>query len=133
MLIILLYFFGDPNCGHCKEEAPRLDSIYRASWKNHNVRIFAVLTPDGKQNVKPEWLTFIKEHNIGDWTHVYKTKEMEDADYAAQRPAFRQLFDITMTPSMYLLDKEKRIIGKKLTLLQLNDLLEVKWSTTPSN
>jgi thiol-disulfide isomerase/thioredoxin len=126
--------FWDPNCGHCKEEVPRLDSIYRASWKNHNVKIFAVLTPDSKQNVKPEWLTFIKDHNLGDWVHVYKSKEMEDADYAAQRPSFRQLYDIILTPTIYLLDKEKRIIGKKLTLLQLNDLLEVKWSTAaPSN
>lgn len=125
--------FWDPNCGHCKEEVPRLDSIYRASWQKHNLKIFAVLTPDGKQNVKPEWLAFIKEHNIGDWTHVYKTKEMEDADLAAQRPSFRQLYDIIMTPTIYLLDKDKRIIGKKLTLLQLNELLEVKWKAASSN
>ena len=125
--------FWDPNCGHCKEEVPRLDSIYRASWKKHNLKIFAVLTPDGKQSVKPEWLAFIKEHNIGDWTHVYKTKEMEDADFAAQRPSFRQLYDIILTPTIYLLDKDKRIIGKKLTLMQLNDLLEVKWKAAPSN
>ena len=125
--------FWDPNCGHCKEEVPRLDSIYRASWMKHNLKIFAVLTPDGKQNVKPEWLIFIKEHNISDWTHVYKTKEMEDADFAAQRPGFRQLYDITMTPTIYLLDKDKRIIGKRLTLLQLNDLLNVKWGNAPSN
>jgi len=125
--------FWDPNCGHCKEEVPRLDSIYRASWKNHNLKIFAVLTPDSKESVMPEWRTFIKEHNISDWAHVYKTKEMEDADFAAQRPSFRQLYDIIMTPTIYLLDKEKRIIGKKLTLLQLNDLLEVKWKAGPSN
>ena len=125
--------FWDPNCGHCKEEVPRLDSIYRASWKKHNLKIFAVLTPDGKQSVKAEWLAFIKEHNIGDWTHVYKTKEMEDEDFAAQRPSFRQLYDIIMTPTIYLLDKDKRIIGKKLTLMQLNDLLEVKWKAAPSN
>ncbi len=125
--------FWDPNCGHCKEEIPRLDSIYRASWKKHNVKIFAVLTPDNKQSVKPEWLSFIKDHNLGEWTHVYRTKEMEDADYAAMKPSFRQLYDITLTPTMYLLDKDKRIIGKKLTLLQLNDLLEVKWSAAPSN
>jgi thiol-disulfide isomerase/thioredoxin len=128
-----ILIFWDPNCGHCKEEVPRLDSIYRSSWKKHNLKIFAVLTPDGKQSVKPEWVAFIKEHNIGDWTHAYKTREMEDADYAAQRPSFRQLYDIIMTPTIYLLDKEKRIIGKKLTLLQLNDLLEVKWKTAPSN
>jgi thiol-disulfide isomerase/thioredoxin len=128
-----IVIFWDPNCGHCKEEVPRLDSIYRASWKKHNLKIFAVLTPDGKQSVKPEWVAFIKEHNIGDWTHAYKTKEMEDTDFAAQRPGFRQLYDIIMTPTIYLLDKEKRIIGKKLTLLQLNDLLEVKWKTAPSD
>lgn len=124
--------FWDPNCGHCKEEVPRLDSIYNASWKKHGVKIFAVLTPDGKTNVLPEWLKFIKEHNLTDWTHAYKTKEMEDADYAAQKPGYRQLYDITSTPTIYLLDKEKHIIGKKLTLLQLNDLLEVKWATAPS-
>ncbi len=125
--------FWDPNCGHCKEEIPRLDSIYRASWQKHNVKIFAVLTPDSKQNVKPEWLKFIKDQNIGGWTHVYRTKEMDDADHAAQRPGYRQLYDITLTPTLYLLDKDKRIIAKKLTLLQLNDLLEMKWSTAPSN
>ena len=125
--------FWDPNCGHCKEEVPRLDSIYRASWKKHNLKIFAVLTPDGKQSVKPEWLAFIKEHNLGEWTHVYKTREMEEADYEALRPGFRQLYDIILTPTIYLLDKDKRIIGKKLTLMQLNDLLEVKWKAAPSN
>lgn len=128
-----LLIFWDPNCGHCKEEVPRLDSIYRASWKKHNVKIFAVLTPDSKASVKAEWISFINEHHIGEWAHAYKTKEMEDADYAAQRPSFRQLYDIIMTPTIYLLDKDKRIIGKKLTLLQLNDLLEVKWKNAPSN
>ncbi len=120
--------FWDPNCGHCKEEVPRLDSIYRASWKDHNVKIFAVLTPEKNQQVKSEWIKFIQDKNITDWTHVHVTKEMEEADYTAQRPGFRQLYDITLTPTIYLLDKDKRIIGKKLTLLQLNDLLEVKWN-----
>lgn len=87
-----------------------------------------MLTPEKNQNVHSEWVSFIADKNIGDWTHVYKTKEMEDADYAAQIPSFRQLYDINVTPTLYLLDKDKRIIGKKLTLLQLNDLLQVKWS-----
>ncbi len=125
--------FWDPNCGHCKEEVPRIDSLYRASWKNHNVKIFAVLTPENKKDTKPEWLKFINEHNLSNWTHVYKTLAMEDADFAAQKPSFRQLYDITSTPTIYLLDKEKRIIGKKLTALQLHDLLEVKWNTSTSN
>ena len=125
--------FWDPNCGHCKEELPRIDSIYRANWKNHNVKIYAVLTPEGKEDVRPQWMSFIKSHNISDWTHVYRTNEMEAADVVAQRPSFRQLYDVTITPTLYLLDKDKRIIGKKLTPQQLNDLLQVKWSSNPSN
>ena len=114
--------FWDPTCGHCKEEVPKVDSIYRASWKASNVRIYAVLSEDQK----PEWLKYLNEHHITDWTNVYETKEMTDAVKASQRPGFRQLYDVTSTPTLYLLDKEKRIIGKKLTWKQLNDLLLVK-------
>jgi len=119
--------FWDPNCGHCKEEVPRLDSIYEASWKMHGVKVFAVLTPDEKENAKPEWKKFIAEHHLTGWTHAYKTKEMEEADFKAQKAGFRQLYDITLTPTLYLLDKNKNIVGKKLTIQQLNELLEVKW------
>lgn len=122
-----LLAFWDPNCGHCKEEIPRLDSFYQASWKAHNLKVFAVLTPDDKANVKTEWLKFIKDKHLEEWTHVYKTKEMEDADYKAQKPGFRQLYDITMTPTIYLLDKDKNILAKKLTLKQIDELLQVKW------
>jgi hypothetical protein len=129
----IILCFWDPNCGHCKEEIPRIDSVYQASWKKHGVKIYAVLTQDEKENLKPAWVNYIKEHRLSDWIHVYQTKEMEAADLSAQRASFRQLYDITLTPTLYLLDKEKRIIGKKLTWEQLNDFLEVKWKTTPSN
>ncbi|MBC7890410.1 MAG: DUF5106 domain-containing protein [Ferruginibacter sp.] len=122
--------FWDPTCGHCKEELPRLDSIYRASWKDHGVKIYAVLSADSKEDLKAEWLKYIREHNLGDWTNVYQTKEMETAGYAAQKPGYRQLYDITLTPTLYLLDNEKRIIGKKLSWQQLDDLLKVKWNAT---
>ncbi len=123
--------FWDPNCGHCKEEIPRIDSIYQASWKKHNLKIYAVLTQDEKENLKTEWVNYIKAHNLSDWVNVYQTKEMEKADLAAQKASFRQLYDITLTPTLYLLDKDKHIIGKKLTFQQLNELLEVKWKNNP--
>jgi len=114
--------FWDPTCGHCKEEVPRVDSIYKASWKASGVKIYGVLTEDQK----PEWVKYIKEHKIGDWTNVYQTKEMSEAITASQKPSFRQLYDVTSTPTLYLLDKDKRIIGKKLTWKQLDELLQVK-------
>ena len=117
--------FWDPNCGHCKEEVPRLDSFYRAVWKAQNVKMYAVNTEYDKTN----WMKFINEKNLGNWQHVHYTLEMLKADTEAQRPSFRQLYDITQTPTIYLLDEQKRIIGKKLTPQQLNDLLQVKVKT----
>jgi thiol-disulfide isomerase/thioredoxin len=114
--------FWDPTCGHCKQEIPRIDSIYRASWKARNVRIFAVLTEDKLA----EWKQYIREHDLTDWAHVYETKEMADAIVAAQKPGFRQLYDVISTPTIFLLDAEKRIIGKKLTWSQVDDLMQVK-------
>ena len=119
--------FWDPNCGHCKEEVPRLDSIYRASWKAKKVKIYAVLSE--KEDQKANWTKFIREHHITDWTNVYQSKKQADEETASNRPNFRQLYDVVTTPTLYLLDKEKRIIGKKLTLLQMNDLLETKIKT----
>lgn len=115
--------FWDPTCGHCKQEIPKIDSIYQASWKQHNLTIYAVLT----ENVKPEWVNYVKEHQLNDWIHVYQTKEMEAAEVAAQKASFRQLYDVTITPKLYLLDKDKRIIAKGLDWKQMNDLLEIKW------
>lgn len=121
-----LVIFWDPNCGHCKEEIPRLDSFYKASWKKEGVRIYSVLSADSKEDVKPAWLKFIHEHGLDEWTNVYSSKEMEDADAAAQKPSYRQLYDVIMTPTVLLLDKNKNIIAKKLNLKQIDELLQVK-------
>ncbi|RYF90429.1 MAG: redoxin domain-containing protein [Chitinophagaceae bacterium] len=116
--------FWDPNCGHCKEELPRIDSFYRQNWQAKNVKIFAVMT----EYDTASWKKYLNSNNVADWVHVYHTEAMARADAEAQRPSFKQLYDITQTPTLYLLDNEKRIVGKKLTPQQLNDLLQVKWA-----
>ncbi len=118
-----LVVFWDPNCGHCKEEIPRIDSIYRATWQRKNVKIYAVLSETEKQ--KEQWLSFLRDKKIGDWVNVYQTNATAEAEAKANRATYRQLYDVVVTPTMFLLDKEKRIIAKKLTIEQINDLLEV--------
>lgn len=122
--------FWDPTCGHCKEELPRIDSVYRKNWKQHHVKIYSVLSADSKTELKQEWLKYIGIHKLEDWINVYQSKESEVAEIAAQKAGYRQLYDVTLTPTLYLLDKEKRIIAKKLTWQQLDELLQVKWKTT---
>jgi thiol-disulfide isomerase/thioredoxin len=118
--------FWDPTCGHCKEEVPKMDSIFQAKWKKEGVKLIGVMTDGGKDN----WLNYIREHNLKGWIHVYQTEETKERIYKANQPGYRQLYDVYQTPMVYLLDKDKNIIAKKLTYLQVNDFMEYKKKST---
>ncbi|MES2003893.1 MAG: redoxin domain-containing protein [Bacteroidota bacterium] len=120
--------FWDPNCGHCKEEIPRMDSLYKAKWKKYGVAVYSV---NIYENEIPAWKKFIKEKAISkEWIQAYETKEAKTAVEKAGKPNFRQLYDIYKTPTVYLLDKDKHIIAKQLSLEQFDDLIEAKRKAT---
>lgn len=115
--------FWDPECSHCRVQVPRLDSIYNAKWKKEGVKMYGVLT---ETKDKEQWEKFIKEHNMSGWINVYETDAQKKIVEDAKRPSYKQLYDVIQTPTLYLLDKDKKIIAKKLTLEQMNDVLQVK-------
>jgi thiol-disulfide isomerase/thioredoxin len=121
--------FWDPTCSHCKETVPRLDSIYQAKWKNEGIALYGVMVDGGKET----WLKFIRDHNLKDWVHVYQTQAQRDAETASNKPGFRQLYDVYQTPILYLLDKDKRIIAKKLTFQQFDEVIDLKMKNAKSN
>ncbi|MFC4263119.1 DUF4369 domain-containing protein [Ferruginibacter yonginensis] len=124
-----LLVFWDPTCGHCKEEIPKIDSFYRANWQKKGLKIYAVLSET--DNLKTTWVNYINEHRIGDWINVYQTKAAKELDEKEQRATYKQLYDVIVTPTYYLLDKDKRIIAKKLSREQINDFLEFKTNQKP--
>jgi len=116
--------FWDPNCGHCKEEIPRYDSIYQAKWKSKGVAIYSV---NIYENENSAWKKFIVDRKLStDWYQVYQTKEDKQAEEKAGLPNYRQLYDIFKTPTVYLLDDKKRILAKQLTLEQFDALMDAK-------
>jgi thiol-disulfide isomerase/thioredoxin len=116
--------FWDPTCGHCKETLPVLDSMYHAKWKANGVNMYAVAKEtDG---TKKDWLDFIRKHHIGHWTNVYYSKADEKTRIDANIPGYSQLYDVQTFPTVYLLDKDKRIIAKKLTWQQTDEILDMK-------
>jgi thiol-disulfide isomerase/thioredoxin len=118
----ILICFWDPTCSHCKETVPKVDSIYQAKWKNEGVKVVGVMVDGGKDN----WLNFIRDHNLKDWINVYQTTAQHDAEASAGHADYRQLYDVYQTPVLYLLDKDKRIIAKKLTYQQLDEVISLK-------
>lgn len=115
--------FWDPTCGHCRTEVPKLDSLYQNKWKQEGVKIFAVLSDHDQ---KAKWEDFISEHKLTDWTNVYETEAQQKAVESSKKPSYKQLYDVIQTPTLYLLDKDKRIIAKKLSLEQMDDMIEAK-------
>lgn len=116
--------FWDPNCSHCKEEIPKLDSMYKAKWKKYGVAVYSV---NIYENEIPAWKKFIKERNLSpEWVQAYETREAKTAGEKAGLPNYRQLYDIYKTPTVYLLDKDKHIIAKQLSLEQFDELIETK-------
>lgn len=114
----------DPTCGHCKEALPKLDSMYKAKWKGLGMKLFALAKEtDG---TKQTWLTFIQDHKLNDWVHVYYSKEEDKARIESGIPGYSQLYDVQSFPTLYLLDKDKNIIGKKLSEEQVDEILGYK-------
>lgn len=96
-----LLYFWEPDCSHCQKTTPILNKDLYQLFKNKGVSIYAVLT----QNNKEKWMKAIQEYKIQEWIHVW------DPMYTSN---FRKLYDVTSTPIIYILDKNKKIIAKRL-------------------
>ncbi len=117
--------FWDPTCGHCKTEIPRVDSFYSKKWKQYGVQMIGVNT---NFNELAAWKKFIAEQNFdSSWAHIYQTEAAFNAEIKAGKPStIRQQYDVFKTPTFYLLDKDKKIIAKNLSIEQFNDFLEAQ-------
>ncbi|HEX7845776.1 MAG TPA: thioredoxin-like domain-containing protein, partial [Chitinophagaceae bacterium] len=119
-----IVMFWDPTCGHCKEVAPKLDSLYKTKWKGLGLEIFAIAKET--EGNRDTWLKVINELGLNGWTHVYYSKAADKARIDANTPGYSQLYDVQSFPTLYLLDKDKRIIAKKLSWEQTDEVLQVK-------
>lgn len=115
--------FWDPTCSHCKTEVPRIDSIYNASWKNFNVQLVGVNINFNEINT---WKNFIVENKLNkDWRHVYQTEAAHNKEIMEGKPStIRQLYDVFKTPTFYLLDANKKILAKNLSIEQFDNFLK---------
>jgi len=102
-------YFWEPNCGHCKEATPALYDIYR-KYKEKGLEVFAVYTQDNDE----EWLNYLNKNGF-DWINVHDS---------TQNTYFRFYYDIYSTPVVYLLDEEKVIVAKRISVESLDKMLE---------
>lgn len=99
---ITLLWFWDSTCGHCKRQTPKLKAVYD-EYKDRGVQVVAITL----ENEFTSWNRYIDQHNL-DWINGF------EADF--DRPNFLWFYYIPSTPKLLVLDKDKRIIAKRLDI-----------------
>lgn len=127
-----ILYFWDPECGHCKKTTPKLETLYKQKFKNRNIEIFSVGKAVGEDFAK--WKQFIRANNLTfinvALTETLYKAAMEDARAFVPRYTtieslnYQTTYDIFSTPRVFVLDKDKNIIAKNLSISQLEDLLD---------
>jgi thiol-disulfide isomerase/thioredoxin len=115
-----LLFFYDPDCGHCKKETPKVkavcDSLVSAGI---DIKVFAVNT---EFDIK-KWKEFIKKFDVGNWINVGDIQFDKEGNPVATSN-WREQYDIHSTPVIYLLNKDKEIIAKRINDKQIVKIIE---------
>jgi peroxiredoxin len=93
--------FYEYDCGHCKKDIPALYNDVYMKLIEHNIEVYAVCMNDDKE----KWTEFIKSNELEGWHHLWDPKHYSK---------FRFKYNVKTSPTLYLLDVDKKIIAKKL-------------------
>ncbi len=104
----VLYFYA-PDCGHCKKKTPVLYENY-PDLVAKGVEILAICTTTDAQ----EWKDFIKTNDLG-WINL---ADLDNKTYV------KYYYDVRSTPTVYILDKDKKILLKKIDALDIPNVID---------
>lgn len=137
-----ILYFWDPNCGHCKKVTPKLEELYAKKLKDRNVKVYSVGKATGDDFA--DWKKFIRDHdlqfiNVGVTEELYQKAKKDPyllinnppysetsnpKEITLQSINYQDTYDVYATPTVYVLDKDKKIIAKKLSIAQIERLLD---------
>ncbi|OGU54798.1 MAG: hypothetical protein A2V66_06810 [Ignavibacteria bacterium RBG_13_36_8] len=102
-----LIVFYSSWCPHCQELLPELYKLYK---KQNNLEVYAISLDEEKK----AWLDFVKTHSL-DWINV--------SDQKGWNSKAASDYYIYATPTMFLVNRDRKIVGKPLTYDELMKLL----------
>jgi peroxiredoxin len=105
-----ILFFFDPDCGHCKTETPKLVDFYTRNKSRYDVEVYAVSADTSIQKMKD----YIRDMKMP-WITVNGPRTYVGS--------YHDLYDAITTPTIYILDDRKKIIGKKLAADRVEEFL----------
>jgi thiol-disulfide isomerase/thioredoxin len=104
-----IVYFWEPDCGHCKEATPILKKYYDAN-KDKGIEVFAVCT----QHDREKWEKYIVDNGLM-WINGWDPDRMSRFDL---------LYNVESTPLVYILDRDKKIIAKRLAVTDIGPFID---------
>ncbi len=109
-----ILIFWSPTCGHCQKEIPSIDSLTQILIKQKKLNIQMIGVESDLEDDK--WVELIKKKNLTkNWLHLHDPQRIGN---------LRKNFDVYSTPTIYVLDKDAIIVGKKLDHNNLESLID---------
>ena len=108
---IVLYFW-DIDCGHCKKVTPKLAKTF-GQYKDHDVTLFTV-SINGTQE---DWKKSLEKYQLLEHKQAVHTHD------PYRKSGFDGLYDLRSTPRLFLLDENKTILAKQISVDQMEEIL----------
>lgn len=108
----MIIYFWSYDCGHCAKETPRLVEYYKEVKDTLDIKVYAVCTDTSIT----KWHQTLEEKNMGEFINVNGTR--------SALGNFHDLYDIYSTPVVYLVDRKKRIIAKRIPVESIGTYLD---------
>jgi len=104
-----ILYFWEPNCGYCKEVTPKLRDFYEQS-KEKGIEVFAICTIDDKDL----WSEYIEKYELR-WINGWDPERLTHFDF---------YYNVQATPMIYILDRDKTIIAKKISVDDISSFID---------
>ncbi len=105
----LIVFMYDTKCEHCQKETPLLRKFIDER-KEKDLGVYAIVL----NSTENEWKEFMVQNRMQDWTNVRDP---------TNRSIYAKYF-VDITPEIYVLNKDRIIIGKNLKVEQIATIIE---------
>jgi len=117
---ILVLFFWEADCSHCKKAVPDLYRVYKETLESMDVKVLAISTLFGEEG-KEKWVDFVNKHRLYDWINAWNPYDYN----------FKVLYDIRSTPQIFVLNSKKEIIAKRIGVDQVAEVIKLYRDSLP--
>jgi len=115
-----ILYFWEADCGHCQKSTPALHEVH-TRLKEKDVKVLSVHVINSIEG-KEKWVDFVNENHLLGWINCWSPYSND----------FRRSYNLQSYPQLFVLDREKLIVAKRLSPEQaeqiINNLIEIESS-----